>query len=137
MLKRVRSEEWTWADLIKKGILEYIDAEEEENIYVALDFDKITPEHTHVEIATYTILGICASIIPYPEHNQSPRNSYEAAMSKQALGINLTNFPNRVDSRSHILHYPQTPLVKTKPMEVIGYDRKTFRTKLYRSNPIL
>ena len=123
-VEKIRSEEWTWADLIKKGILEYIDAEEEENIYVALDFDKITPEHTHVELATYTILGICASIIPYPEHNQSPRNSYEAAMSKQALGINLTNFPNRVDSRSHILHYPQTPLVTTKPMEVIGYDRR-------------
>jgi DNA-directed RNA polymerase subunit B len=123
-VEKVRSEEWTWDDLIKQGIIEYIDAEEEENIYVALDFDKITEEHTHVEIATYTILGICASIIPYPEHNQSPRNSYEAAMSKQALGINLTNFPNRVDSRSHILHYPQTPLVKTKPMEIIGYTER-------------
>jgi DNA-directed RNA polymerase subunit B len=123
-VEKVRSGEWSWSDLIKQGILEYIDAEEEENIYVALDFDQITPEHTHLEIATYTILGICASIIPYPEHNQSPRNSYEAAMSKQALGINLTNFPNRVDSRCHILHYPQTPLVKTKPMEIIGYTNR-------------
>jgi DNA-directed RNA polymerase subunit B len=123
-VEKVRSEEWTWDDLIKQGTLEYIDAEEEENIYVALDFDKVTSEHTHMEIATYTILGICASIIPYPEHNQSPRNSYEAAMSKQALGINLTNFPNRVDSRSHILHYPQIPLVKTKPMEIIGYTER-------------
>jgi DNA-directed RNA polymerase subunit B len=123
-VEKIRSEEWSWEDLIKQGIVEYIDAEEEENIFVALEFSDVTSEHTHMEIATYTILGICASIIPYPEHNQSPRNSYEAAMSKQALGINLTNFPNRVDSRSHILHYPQTPLVKTKPMEIIGYNER-------------
>jgi len=121
-IEKTRSEEWTWEDLIKQGIIEYIDAEEEENVFVALNFDEVSAEHTHVEIASYTILGICASIIPYPEHNQSPRNSYEAAMAKQALGINVTNFLHRVDSRSHILHNPQTPLIKTKPMDIIGYD---------------
>jgi DNA-directed RNA polymerase subunit B len=121
-IERTRVEELAWEDLIKQGIIEYIDAEEEENVFVALNFDEVTAEHTHVEIASYTILGICASIIPYPEHNQSPRNSYEAAMAKQALGINVTNFPHRVDSRSHILHNPQTPLTKTKPMDIIGYD---------------
>jgi len=121
-IEKIRSEEWTWENLIKQGIIGYIDAEEEENVFVALNFDEVTPEHTHVEIASYTILGICASIIPYPEHNQSPRNSYEAAMAKQALGINVTNFLHRVDSRSHILHHPQTPLIKTKPMDIIGYD---------------
>jgi DNA-directed RNA polymerase subunit B' len=121
-IEKIRSGELTWENLIKKGIIEYIDAEEEENVFVALNLDEVTPEHTHVEIASYTMLGICASIIPYPEHNQSPRNSYEAAMAKQALGINVTNFLHRVDSRSHILHHPQTPLTKTKPMDIIGYD---------------
>ena len=121
-IEKIRSEEWSWEDLVKQGIIEYIDAEEEENVFVALNSNEISIEHTHVEVAPYTILGICASIIPYPEHNQSPRNSYEAAMAKQALGINVTNFLNRVDSRSHILHQPQTPLVKTKPMDIIGYD---------------
>ncbi len=121
-IEKTRSEEWTWEDLIKQGIIESIDAEEEENVFVALNFDEVSTEHTHVEIASYTILGICSSIIPYPEHNQSPRNSYEAAMAKQALGINVTNFLHRVDSRSHILQHPQTPLIKTKPMDIIGYD---------------
>ncbi len=121
-VEKIRSGEWTWEDLVKNGIIEYIEAEEEENMYVALSFDEVTPEHTHVEIASYTILGICASLIPYAEHNQSPRNSYEAAMSKQALGIHSTNFLLRVDSRSHVLHYPQKPIVDTKPMSVIGYD---------------
>ena len=123
-IEKIRSGEWSWEDLAKNAIIEYIDAEEEENIYVALSFDKILPKHTHIELSLYTILGICASIIPYPEHNQSPRNSYEAAMAKQALGVYATNFVYRVDSRSHILHYPQIPLVKTKPMEILGYNQR-------------
>ena len=121
-IEKIYSGEWTWEDLVKNGIIEYIDAEEEENSYVALSFDQVTPEHTHVEIASYTILGICASLIPYAEHNQSPRNSYEAAMAKQALSIHSTNILLRVDSRSHVLHYPQKPIVDTKPMNIIGYD---------------
>jgi len=121
-IEKLRAGEWTWEDLVKKGFIEYIDAEEEENLYIALDYGEVKPDHTHVEITMYTILGICASIIPYAEHNQSPRNSYEAAMAKQALGIHSTNFLLRVDSRSHILHYPQKPLVDTRPMDIIGYD---------------
>ena len=121
-IEKLRLGEWTWENLVNGGIVELIDAEEEENVLVALTPKDITPEHTHLEIASYTILGICSSLIPYAEHNQSPRNSYEAAMAKQALGLNSTNFFSRVDSRSHILHYPQSPLVKTKPMDIIGYD---------------
>jgi len=121
-IEKIKANEWTWDDLVKNGIVEYIDAEEEENLYIALSFDNVTPEHTHVEISPYMILGICTSLIPYPEHNQSPRNSYEAAMAKQALGVYAANFLLRVDSRSHILHYPQAPLVGTKPMEIMGYS---------------
>jgi len=121
-IEKVRSGDWTWDDLVKQGVIEYIDAEEEENVFAAMSFKDVTPQYTHVEIAAYTILGICASLIPYAEHNQSPRNSYEAAMAKQALGISATNFVLRVDSRSHILHYPQKPLVETRSLGVIGYD---------------
>jgi len=120
-IEKLARGEWSWEDLVKNGIIEYLDAEEEENAYVALSPEEVAPEHTHLEIATHTILGICASTIPYAEHNQSPRNSYQAAMAKQALGIFATNFPLRVDSRAHILHYPQTPLVETALMETIGY----------------
>jgi DNA-directed RNA polymerase subunit B len=120
-IEKIASGEWSWEDLVKNGIIEYLDAEEEENAYVALNLEDINPDHNYLEIATYTILGICASTIPYAEHNQSPRNSYQAAMAKQALGVYATNFQQRVDSRSHILHYPQMPIVETALMETMGY----------------
>jgi len=123
-IEKISLGEWSWEDLVKNGIIEYLDAEEEENAYIAIAAEDLTQNHTHLEIATYTILGICASTIPYPEHNQSPRNSYQAAMAKQALGVYGTNFNNRVDSRSHILHYPQAPLVETELMDVIGYKQR-------------
>jgi DNA-directed RNA polymerase subunit B len=120
-IEKIAITEWSWEDLVKNGIIEYLDAEEEENAYIALSPDKVTKDHTHMEIATFTILGICASTTPYAEHNQSPRNSYQAAMAKQALGVYATNFQQRVDSRSHVLHYPQVPLVETAVMDTIGY----------------
>ncbi len=121
-IEKMLSGEWSWDNLVKNGIIEYLDAEEEENAYVAISLEKVIPQHTHLEIATYTTLGICASTIPYAEHNQSPRNSYQAAMAKQALGVYATNFQRRVDSRSHILHYPQIPLVETALMHMMGYE---------------
>jgi DNA-directed RNA polymerase subunit B len=120
-IEKIATGVWSWEELVKNGIIEYLDAEEEENAYIALSPEELSRDHTHLEIATYTILGICASTIPYAEHNQSPRNSYQAAMAKQALGIYSTNFQQRVDSRSHILHYPQAPLAETALMDTMGY----------------
>lgn len=126
VLLKLKAGEVKWPDLLKQGMIEYLDAEEEENAHVALDFSKIEEDHTHVEIAPYTALGICTSIIPYAEHNQSPRNSYESAMVKQALGIFATNFFDRVDTQFHVMHYPQIPLVRTKPMDVLGIYERPF-----------
>jgi DNA-directed RNA polymerase subunit B len=120
-ITKLKTKEIEWKNLIRGGIIEYLDAEEEENALIALATHPLTTEHTHLELAPYTMFGICTAIIPFAEHNQSPRNSYEAAMAKQALGIYSTNFFNRVDTQYHILHYPQLPLVKTKPMDVLGY----------------
>jgi len=171
--------------------VEYLDVNEENNSYIALYENEIGPNHTHLEIEPFTLLGVCAGIIPYPHHNQvrvghlpnpaslflprlfdvhgrlkkeilhtsqvhcfteagdclsihrdiqynhtrrfktdvsflvsqSPRNTYQCAMGKQAMGNIAFNQLNRMDTLTYLLVYPQKPIVKTKTIELIGYDR--------------
>ena len=123
-IEKLQNAKYQWTDLIEKGVIEYLDAEEEENSLIAMFQEDLTLEHTHLEISPAAILGICASIIPFPEHNQSPRNTYEAGMVKQALGLFSANLHLRLDTRGHTLHYPQMPLVKTHPMDITGFDKR-------------
>jgi len=118
-----RGEIW-FEDLVRMGVVEYLDPDEEENAYIALNPSDLTKEHTHMEIYPPAIVGIAAATIPYAEHNQSPRNTYQSAMVKQALGIYATNYQIRTDTRSYLLHYPEKPLAQTKFLDVIGYNSK-------------
>ncbi len=125
IINKVKDGILTWSDLVGEYI-EYLDAEEEENAYVCVNIKDLTEEHTHLEFPAATMFGVVASVIPYAEHNHSPRNTFEAAMGKQALGIPYLNFFLRADSRAQLLHYPQTPLVMTKPMKISGVLRRPF-----------
>ena len=121
-LNKVANGKLNWDDLINKGLVEYLDAEEEENSYIAMSLAELNDEHTHLEIDPATMLGICAGIIPFSDHNSSPRNTMEAGMTKQALGLYVSNYALRTDTRAHLLHHPQTPIVKTRIIDSTNYD---------------
>jgi DNA-directed RNA polymerase subunit B'/DNA-directed RNA polymerase subunit B len=124
-LNKVANGKLKWDDLINNGLIEYLDAEEEENSYIAMTLADLEPEndeHTHLEIDPATMLGICAGIIPFSDHNSSPRNTMEAGMTKQALGLYVSNYALRTDTRAHLLHHPQTPIVKTRIIDSTNYD---------------
>ena len=121
-LNKIANGKLSWDDLIDKGLIEYLDAEEEENSYIAMNLADLNEDHTHLEIDPATMLGICAGIIPFSDHNSSPRNTMEAGMTKQALGLYVSNYALRTDTRAHLLHHPQTPIVKTRIIDSTNYD---------------
>ncbi|MGA0380624.1 MAG: DNA-directed RNA polymerase subunit B'', partial [Candidatus Poseidoniaceae archaeon] len=170
----------TFRDLVIDGIVEWVDAEEEEDLYIAprpfvlpetvpegplagrpvthenirwsnlgepgvetasieaevrmpngsIEIAKFdvpllyTSEHTHVEIDPQLVLGVCASLIPYPEHNSTPRVTGGTAMVKQSLGLPSANYRLRPDTRAHILHYPHRSIVRTDAMRTTNFDER-------------
>lgn len=168
-LDDVREGKARWSDLLREGVIEWVDAEEEEDSFIAVDpyevpercdscgraisqtdVDWINPgtednfallrclhcngemktpllitkDHTHVELDPIVILGVCAGLVPYSEHNSSPRVTMGSGMAKQSLGLSATNYRKRPDTRGHLLHYPEKPLVQTKPMDFVAFNER-------------
>lgn len=110
-------------DFLSRGLVEYLDVNEEDDSSIAMYETDINRATTHLEIEPFTILGAVAGLIPYPHHNQSPRNTYQSAMGKQAIGAIAHNQFTRIDSILYLLVYPQKPMVKTRAIELIKYDQ--------------
>jgi len=118
----------TWTDIIRwqspsgHSLVEFVDPSETENLLIAMADADITADHTHLEIHPSTTLGTMGSNIPFPDHNQAPRNAYQSAMGKQAMGLYSLNFRERMDTMSNILWYSNTPLASP-------YMSKFFRSQ--------
>lgn len=109
--------EMSWNKLCSDGIVELIDKDEEENVVLANYPSQVfeSPgKYTHIELHPSLIYGVSANLIPFPDHNQSPRNCYQSSMQKQAIGIPQTNYKKFLYSKFHVLEYVQRPLVLSR-----------------------
>jgi DNA-directed RNA polymerase II subunit RPB2 len=136
IIDKLISNELSWNDLLTncrldESVIEYIDPDEQNLAMIAMKckdtyLHNMTGQNyrfTHCEIHPSTIFGVVASCTPYPDHNQAPRNTYQCAMAKQAMGVYATNYDQRMDKTAYILNYPSRPLVETRIMNIIQLNK--------------
>lgn len=121
-VKKLNAGEISWFDMVKNNYIEYLDTEEEDNCFVALNEESVKPEHTHMELTPTGIFGIPASLLPFPEHNRGDRPNLGSKMVCQSIGLYQSNFFLRSDTKANVLVYPQTPLTVTETTNSVGLN---------------
>jgi len=124
-LEKIKSENEDYLGYLEENSapLEYIDSIESENSLISRDMYDIKSEHTHCEIHSSLILSAVALNIPFPEHSQFPRNVFSCQQTKQAVGVYSSAYNTRFEVFSHILYYPQRPIVTTRYKKYTDVDK--------------
>ncbi len=122
-VEQLQKNELSWTDLVKQGIIEYVDATEEEGCLVAFYEHDVVKETTHLEVAPMAITGLATALVPFGQHNHGVRNAQGAKNQKQAVGLYAANFYTRMDVDLSVLHYPQRPLVQTIMHELSDFNK--------------
>ncbi|MBI2549012.1 DNA-directed RNA polymerase subunit B [Candidatus Woesearchaeota archaeon] len=121
--QQLEKNEISWSDLIDQGIIEYLDALEEENAYVAFFEQELTEQHTHLEIDPLAMVSLCTALVPYGNYNQSTRLNAGSKNQKQALGFYAANFAVRMDMDVNLLLNPHRPIVQSIMHDIAEYDK--------------
>lgn len=122
-IKQLQKNELSWTDIVNQGVIEFLDASEEEDALIAFRDSELTPKHTHLEISPLAMLGLTASLIPFGNLIQGARLIIGSRNLKQSTGIYTANYLLRMDMDVNILHYPQKPLIKTIIHDVSDYEK--------------
>ncbi|MAG15727.1 DNA-directed RNA polymerase subunit B [Candidatus Woesearchaeota archaeon] len=121
--KKLEKNELSWSDLVKQGVIEYLDAAEEEDVYFAFFENELTKEHTHLEIAPLAMFGLTTSLVPFTNYNSAQKVNTGSKNQKQALGFYASNYAVRIDMDVNLLHYPQMPVVKSLMHDIMEYEK--------------
>jgi len=122
-IKQLEKNELTWHDLIAQGVVEYLDALEEENAFIAWDDSQLSSDHTHIEIVPFSIVGIVTGLVPFANFSPSARINGGSKNQKQSVGFYASNFLVRMDMDVNLMHHPQLPLVRTFVNDITHYDQ--------------
>jgi DNA-directed RNA polymerase subunit B' len=122
-IKQLERNQITWQDLVDQGVVEYLDAMEEEDCLIAFTPQELTQEHTHLEVSPVMMIGLVAALVPYANHMASSRIIIGAKNLRQSVGFYATNYPVRMDMDVNLLQTPQKPIVTTSLHDIGDYDK--------------